>query len=698
MASQIRSSVCPHDCPSTCALEIEVIAEASGGRGRIGSVRGAEANSYTAGVICAKVARYAERANHPERLTQPLLRSGPKGSGQFRAIGWDEALDRVAGAFVEATHRHGPEAVWPYFYAGTMGLVQRDGINRLRHAMRYSRQFSTICTMAAETGWKAGVGTITGPDPREMAQSDLIVVWGGNPVNTQVNVMTHIARARKQRGAKLVVIDPYRTGTAQQSDLHLALRPGTDGALACAVMHIAFRDGHADRAYMARYTDCPEALERHLADKTPQWAAAITGLPESSIEAFARLYNSTRRSYIRLGYGFSRMRNGSVNMHAVTCLPAVTGAWQHEGGGAFWNNRNLYHWDKTLIEGLDVVDSATRIIDQSRIGAALTGERSELGDGPPVQAMLIQSTNPVVVAPDSNKVRRGFLREDLFVCVHEQFMTDTARHADIVLPATMFTEHDDIYQAGGHSHIQLGPKLVEPPGECRSNHDVILALAARLGAQHPGFAMTALEMVDATLRASGWPGAEEVRQRRWIDAQGDFRASHFLDGFGFPDKRFRFAPDWAAAGKNHAGLPALPDHFAGTDGATKDRPFRLVAAPARSFLNTTFTESPTGRKREHRPTALLHPDDAARLGAVDGCRIRLGNARGEIVVHARLFDGLQPGVVVVESIWPNTDFAGGIGVNALVSDEPAVPAGGAVFHDTAVWVEAEAAHLAMAAE
>ena len=210
--------------------------------------------------------------------------------------------------------------------------------------------------------------------------------------------------------------------------------------------------------------------------------------------------------------------------------------------------------------------------------------------------------------------------------------------------------------------------------------------------------MTALEMVDATLRASGWPGAEEVRQRRWIDAQGDFRASHFLDGFGFPDKRFRFAPDWAAAGKNHAGLPALPDHFAGTDGATKDRPFRLVAAPARSFLNTTFTESPTGRKREHRPTALLHPDDAARLGAVDGCRIRLGNARGEIVVHARLFDGLQPGVVVVESIWPNTDFAGGIGVNALVSDEPAVPAGGAVFHDTAVWVEAEAAHLAMAAE
>jgi anaerobic selenocysteine-containing dehydrogenase len=312
--------------------------------------------------------------------------------------------------------------------------------------------------------------------------------------------------------------------------------------------------------------------------------------------------------------------------------------------------------------------------------------------------MLIQSTNPIVVAPDSNKVRRGFLRDDLFVCVHEQFMTDTARFADVVLPATMFTEHDDLYQAGGHSHIQLGPKLVEPPGECRSNHEVIQALASRLGAKHPGFDMTALELVDATLRASGWPGVEELRERRWIDAQGDFRASHFLDGFGHPDGRFRFAPDWTAAGKNHAGLPAMPDHFAATDGATDAQPFRLIAAPARSFLNTTFTESPTGRKREKRPTALLHPQDAARLGVADGARIRLGNARGEIVVHARLFDGLQPGVVIVESIWPNSDFEGGVGVNALVSDEPAQPAGGAVFHDTSVWIEAVAAELAIAAE
>ncbi len=693
MASETRGSVCPHDCPSTCALDVEVLDGT-----RIGAVRGAEENSYTAGVICAKVARYAERVHHPDRLLHPLLRIGPKGSGQFRQIGWDEALDRVAGQFRDLAAKHGPSTIWPYYFAGTMGLVQRDGINRLRHVMRYSGQRSTICTLAAQTGWLAGVGRVMGPDPREMALSDLIVVWGGNPVNTQVNVMTHIARARKQRGAKLVVIDPYRTGTAKQADLHLAPRPGTDGALACAVMHVAFRDGRADRAYMARYADCPDRLEAHLATRGPAWAADITGLSVDEIETFARLYTTTERSYIRVGYGFSRMRNGSANLHAVTCLPTVTGAWQHEGGGALWNNSAIYKWDKSLIEGTDQLDPTVRMMDMSRIGAVLTGDRDELGDGPPVHALLIQNTNPVVVAPDSNKVRRGFLREDLFTVVHEQFMTDTARHADIVLPATMFVEHDDVYQAGGHSHIQLGPKLVEPPGECRSNHDLIRDLAHRLGATHPGFDMTALELIDATLLKSGRCGVEELRERRWLDVQGDFRGAHFLDGFAFPDGKFRFAPDWAALGPHHAGMPELPDHFAGHDQATPGRPFRLVAAPARSFLNTTFTENPTSRKREGRPTALLHPADAATLGAADGDLVRIGNERGEILVHAKLFDGLQPGVVVVESVWTPAYFEGGIGVNALVSDAPALPAGGAVFHDTSVWVRAETAAMQIAAE
>jgi anaerobic selenocysteine-containing dehydrogenase len=688
----IGHSACPHDCPSTCALEVEVLAP-----DRIGAVRGAAANDYTAGVICAKVARYAERVHHPDRVIHPLLRVGPRGSGQFQRISWDEALDRVAERFTDVAARHGSQAVWPYYYAGTMGLVQRDGINRLRHVMRYSRMKKTICTASAEAGWIAGVGGFLGPDPREMAKSDLIVSWGGNPVATQVNVMTHVTRARKERGAQFVVIDPYRTGSAAVADLHLALRPGTDGALACAVMHVAFRDGWADRAYMARYADCPDALEAHLKSRDPAWAAAITGLSVESIEHFAALYCRTERAYIRFGYGFTRSRNGPANLHAATCLPTVTGKWRHEGAGALWSFREQ-RWDKTLIEGLDALDPTTRIMDMSRIGAALTGDRSELGDGPPVHAIIVQNSNPALVAPDTHKVRRGLMREDLFVAVHEQFMTETARLADVVLPATQFLEHDDLYQAGGHAYIQIGPKLIEPPGECRSNHAVIQGLARRLGARHRGFEMSVMAIIDATLRASGRPDAATLLARHWVDIWPDFDKAHFLDGFAHADQRFHFAPDWAAIGRDHAAMPRLPDHMPAIDGTTAERPFRMVTAPARQFLNATFTQTPTSRKREVRPTALIHRADAARLGIADGAKVRLGNTRGEVVLHAKLFDGLQPGVLVVESVWPDADFEGGIGINALTSDDPALPNGGAVFHDTAVWLRAEAAVLPRAAE
>jgi anaerobic selenocysteine-containing dehydrogenase len=692
-SSEIRASVCPHDCPSTCALSVEVVDGS-----RIGGVRGAADNSYTAGVICAKVSRYAERIHHPDRLTHPLLRTGPKGSGQFRRITWQEALDRIAERFVDVAARHGTEAVWPYYYAGTMGLVQRDGINRLRNEMRYSGQRLTICTALPEMGWRAGVGQARGVDPREMAKSDVIVSWGGNPVSTQVNVMTHVARARKERGAKLVVVDPYRTPTAAVADMHLGLRPGTDAALACAVMHVAFRDGYADRAYMRQYTDCPEALEAHLAPRGPAWASAITGVPVAQIEAFAALYGRTKRSYIRCGYGFARSRNGAAAMHAVVCLPSVTGAWAAEGGGALWSNRGMYGLNKTLIEGLDVADRTVRVLDMSRVASVLNGERRDLGEGPAVHAMLIQNQNPLTVCPDSNRVRRGFAREDLFVATHEQFMTETARWSDIVLPATMFMEHDDLYQAGGHSHLQIGPKLIDPPGACLSNHAVLQGLAPRLGAKHRGFGMTAMEIVDETLRASGYPGAAELREKRWLDAMPPFRKAHFLDGFPTADGKFRFAPDWAALGDNHAVMPKLPDQMDNIELASAAAPFRLVTAPARSFLNTSFTEMASGRRREGRPTVLLHAEDAARLGIADGARVRLGNARGEIVVHARIAAGQQPGVLVVESIWPSDCYEGGIGVNALTSDDPGPPWGGAVFHDTAVWMRAEAASLPLAAE
>src|SRR5690242_15931697 len=538
-ATRIGYSACPHDCPSTCALEIELLDPHT-----IGRVRGAKDNDYTAGVVCAKVARYAERAHHPDRLLYPLRRVGAKGEGRFERISWDDALDIVAENFLKAERRYGAQSVWPYYYAGTMGLVMRDGINRLRHAKKYSGFHSTICVNPAYSGYGAGIGTIAGSDPREMAKSDLIVIWGTNPVNTQVNVMTHATRARKERGAKIVGVDVYQNGTMEQADLAVLVKPGTDGALACAVMHCLFRDGKADWDYLEKYTDVPHELEAHVRSRDPQWAAAITGCPVETIEEFARLVGATKRAYFRLGYGFSRSRNGPVNMHAASCIPAVTGAWLHEGGGAFHNNADIYHWDKSTIEGSDMRDKSVRMLDQSRVGAILTGDREALRSGPPVAAMLIQNTNPVSVCPDQDVVKRGFAREDLFVCVHEQFMTETARMADVVLPATMFMEHDDVYQGGGHQYIILGPKLIEPPGECRSNHEVICALAARLGARHPGFTMSSRELIDWTLVHSGWGTLAELEAKHWIDCQPDFATAHYLGGFAWPDGKFRFKPDW----------------------------------------------------------------------------------------------------------------------------------------------------------
>ena len=685
MTPDIIATACPHDCPSTCALEVERL-----DGNRIGRVRGAKDNSYTDGVICAKVARYAERVHHPDRLTQPLRRVGAKGVGRaaFEPISWDEALDITAAAFERVSARDGCEAVFPYHYAGTMGLVSRDGLDRFRHALGYSRQKSTICTTIADAGWFAGVGVKYGVDPREMADSDLIVIWGGNPVSTQVNVMTHVAKARKNRGAKLVVVDPYRTPTAEAADIHVMPRPGTDGALVAALINVFFRDGYADWDYMREFTDAPDDLAAHVAQKTPEWAAEITGLDAAEIEAFAKLYGETERAYIRVGYGFTRSRNGAANMHAVTCLPGVTGKWKHRGGGALYSNAGLYGFDMTLIMGLDVRDTAVRQLDQSRLGPILVGEADALEGGPPVGAMLIQNTNPMVVCPESAKVHAGFRRDDLFVCVHEQFMTETAAMADIVLPATTFLEHADLYQSGGHTHFYVTKRVIEPLGECRSNHDVLCGLAKRLGSDHPGFHMSGWEVIEQTLKNSGLPDAETLHRDRWTDVAPGFERTHFSKGFGHPDGKFRFRPKWSEIGANHADMPEMPGYYEVIEQADAAHPFRLVAAPARNFLNSSFTETPTSRKREGRPTAMIHPDDCAALGLADGGLVRLGNGRGSVLVHTKVFDGVQRGVVVVESLWPNAAFVEGMGINVLIGAEAVRPNGGAAFHDTAIWLRA----------
>ncbi|MDB3955185.1 molybdopterin-dependent oxidoreductase [Alphaproteobacteria bacterium] len=679
--NNISISACPHDCPSTCALEIMHDDK------NIYKVKGASKNTYTSGVVCAKVSRYAERTHHPDRLTKPLMSSGEKGSNNFKEIEWEQALDIVAENFISTAQKHGTESIWPYFYAGTMGLVQRDGINRLRHEMKYSGQHSTICSTITASGFKAGVGALKGPDPREMALADVILVWGCNPASTQVNVMKHIQKARKDRNAKLIVVDPYKTRSAKVADFYYPIKPGTDGALACSIMHILFRDNYADKEYMDKYTDDPEGLEKHVKKYTPEWGSKITGLSLREIEEFAKIFGTTKRLYSRMGYGFTRQRNGASAMHAAVSLSAVCGKWLYEGGGAFYNNADIYKIDKTLIEGLDVIDPNIRMLDQSRIGSILTGDSNALMGGGNVYSLIIQNTNPLVVAPESLLVREGFSRENLFVCVHEQFMTETAKYADIVLPATTFVEHDDLYIAGGHQHITYGPKLIDPIGESKSNHAVLVALAKRLGAKHEGFNMTEREIIDYTLNSSNHGSLVELEKNGWKDVQPDFNKSHFIDGFGHKDKKFHFKPDWSEVGPDYHNMPEYPDYMNTTENISKDFPFKLVTAPAHNYLNSSFTETNSSKKSEVKPKAKIHSKDIKKLALQEDQLVVIGNNRGKVIIHVEEFDGMQEGVIIVEGVWPNEAFVGNNGINTLVGSDPVPPNGGAAFHDTAVWIK-----------
>ena len=501
-------------------------------------------------------------------LARKVQRSLPRSLGA-------EALDRVAEAFLKAGREWGAEGVWPYFYAGTMGLVMRDGIDRLTHVKRYSRFFGNICVGIAWPGYIAGTGRMSGVSPSEMAKSEVVVIWGTNAAATQVDLMTHAMRARKEHGAKIVAIDIYPTETMRQADLALQLRPGTDGALACAVMHALFRDGLADRDYMMRYTDAPAELEAHLRDRSPLWASAIAGLGVEKIEAFAALVGRHKRTFFRLGYGFSRQRNGAANMQPLS-IAAVTGAWAQEGGGALHASSAVYKLDRTLIQGLDACDVSVRRLDQSRVGDILTGDREALKGGGPVKAMLIQNTNPMVVAPDQAKVRQGFAREDLFVCVHEQFMTDTARFADVVLPATMFLEHDDIYTASAHQFFQFAPKTIDPPEGCRWNHYGDLRARSPARRRARGLDMSPREIIDETLRISGRGPLAELEAARWLDCQPPFETAHFLNGFAHGDGKFPFWADWANVPYDNdglcgpwRGLPSLPTIGRSTKGRTR---------------------------------------------------------------------------------------------------------------------------------
>ncbi|MBJ6988858.1 molybdopterin-dependent oxidoreductase [Devosia sp. MC521] len=688
--SRTIRSVCPHDCPSVCALDVDILPD-----GKVGRVRGAKDDPYTAGVICEKVARYAERIHHAERLTHPMRRVGPKGAGQWERITWDEALDEIATRFLAIETEHGAEAIWPYFYAGTMGHVQRDGIERLRATRGYSHQYDTICTGLSWPGYIAGTGLLGGVNPEQMAESDCVVIWGTNAVNTQINVMTHATRARKTRGAKIVVIDIYRTTTMDQADLALILRPGTDGALAVATMHILLRDSLADRDYMREYTDFSPEFESHLQARTPQWASEITGLSVDEIEAFARLVGENKKSFFRLGYGFSRQRNGATSVHAALSIPAMTGAWQYRGGGAFHSNSGTWGLDKSRLKGTFLQKGAPRALDMSEVGPILTGDAKALQGGGPVRAMIVQNTNPASVCPEQNRVREGFMRDDLFLVVHEQFLTETAELADIVLPATMFLEHNDYYTRGGHTRVLYGPAVVDRPGECWSNHELINALAIRLGETDPVFFTKDREVVADTFARSGYPALEEVEETGYVDRERPDDVARFAKGFNWEDGRYRFAPNWqeVADRKGYrwvcdpAIMPKFADHWAVNEVVTEALPFKLATSPARTFLNSSFNQTPGSLKREGEPSVFVHPQDAERLGIADGDAVLLGNDRGEVELTARIHTGLSTGVLIAEGLHRNKSHRGGKGINVLTSAIPAAPFGGVPFHDAAVWLK-----------
>lgn len=697
---KIGHSACPHDCPSTCALDVELLEN-----GKIGRLRGSADNSYTAGVICAKVARYSERMYHPDRLLKPLIRKGEKGAGDWHEVNFDDALDVIADKFVKAEQKHGAETIWPYYYAGTMGLVQLYSIHRLAHAKKYSTMHGTICITPAWAGYSMGTGAVRGPDPREMAVSDCVVIWGTNPVSTQINVMTHAIKARKTRGAKIVVVDIYDSPTMKQADHKVILRPGTDGALACAIMHVLFRDGLADWDYLNKLSDDPKGLQAHLRDKTPEWAGSITGLCVEDIESLAKLMGATKRTFLRLGYGFARQKNGAVNMHAALSIATVLGAWQYQGGGAFHNNAEIFTLNASYVKGQSFADPDVRVMDQSKIGRVLTGDQEALGGGPPVTAMLIQNTNPVNVTPEQRLVRDGFMRDDLFTAVHEQFMTDTAKLADVVLPATMFLEHNDIYKGGGHQFVTLGPKQVEPPkhelGGPQENLYVIDGLAKRLGlGGREEFNMTARQHLDRMLEDSNYGTYYDFAEKKWLDQQPDFDTSHYLNGFAHADGKFHFKPNWRetvtiSTPPKQLGrmgdldaLPEFPDYVASPETADESHTYRLATSPARAFLNSTFSETPSSIKQErHRPELLIHPKDATALGLNEGDLVAIGNSRGEVTVHTRLFEGVLEGVVIQEGLWPNASFINGEGINTLVGADSIAPFGGVGFHDTKVWLK-----------
>ena len=686
-------AVCPHDCPDTCSMVVTVK------DGRAVRLKGDAEHPFTDGFLCQKVARYLERVYHPDRLKYPLLRTGPKGRGQFRRISWDEAIERITSRFKEiAGSKDGPQAILPYSYCGTMGKLQCASLDRrFFHRLGASLLNRTICATAGAAGCDITLGTRAVIDPDTVEQSRYIINWGSNTAVTNMHLWTIMHRARKA-GAKIVTIDPYKCKTAQKSDWWIPIRPGTDAALAMGMMHILFRDSWQNDDYLKRYCLGAEQLrERALQEYPPERVAEITGIPVGDIEKLTREYATIRPAHIRLNYGMQRHGGGGMAVRAITCLPAIVGSWREVGGGALLSTSKLYPFDNDALERPDLIPPGTRTINMSQLAKALHGELP----GPPVRAIYVYNSNPAAICPDQSRVLQGLLREDLFTVVHEQFQTDTADYADIVLPATTQLEHFDIHGSYGHLFVQTNEPAISPLHEAKSNTDVFRLLAAKMGFEPELFDVSDEDLARDSMQMNGhakypppqaFVGISLDRLKREGPIRLNLPANYlpFAEGnFGTPSGKCElYSPALAKQGRDPLPnyTPPHEDPQTRPDLAAK-YPLQMLSPPVPSFLNSTFVNIDSLRAQAPEPTLEIHPLDAKTRGIADGQWVGIFNDRGRFKARAIVAETVKPGVVVSQSIWWNRYTPDGVNCNTTTSSALTDFGAGATFFDNLVEVE-----------
>jgi len=679
----IVRAACPHDCPDTCALHVTVA------EGRAIKVEGDPDHPTTRGVLCTKVARYLDRTYSEKRVLHPLRRVGAKGEGRFERIDWDEALDTIASRFREiAESSDGPQAILPYSYAGTMGLLQYGSMDRrFFNKLGASLLDRTICATAGKAGYAATIGASIGTDLEQFENARLILIWGSNPVVSNLHLWSRVQEA-KRRGARLIAIDPYRSQTAEKCHEHLALMPGTDAALALGIMHVLIAEGLIDRDYIDRYTVGFDALEQRVRDYPPSRVASLTGLREAQIVALAREYGTIGPAVIRLNYGMQRHAGGGMAIRTVACLPALVGAWRHAAGGALLSSSGTYPINTAALERPELSWNSPRTINMSTIGDALLE-----ADDPPIRALFVYNSNPVAVAPDSGKVVAGFAREDLFCVVHDVFLTDTADYADIVLPATTQLEHLDVHSSYGHLYALANNPAIAPLGEAKPNTEVFRLLAARMGFDEPCFAesdesMAANAFVASHPRMAGidWT---TLKTQGWQRLNVPSPYAPFAEGnFPTPSGKCEFYSE----SLRRQGLDPLPTYTPPRESVVSDPalarrfPLAMLSPPARNALNSSFGGLPVFLETEKTPWLDIDAEDAAARGIGDRDKVRVYNDRGAFVVTARITDRTRPGVVVAPSIWWRKLSPDGTNANMVTGQALTDMGRAATFYDVLVEV------------